>query len=100
MMANLETILKVIGRKWTFSIMLELYSNKDEWKRYTEIKNKMVEVTPKVFTARLRELEEIGFVKNRSSATQFPIKSEYTLTKQGKECVRMIKEMKQGIIYG
>lgn len=99
-MANLETILKAIGRKWTFSIMLELYKNPNEWKRYTKIKNKMFDVTPKIFTARLRELEEIEFVKNKSSTTQFPIRSEYILTKRGKECVRMIKEMKNGIIHG
>ena len=37
-----------IGKRWTLLILLELYKGKNEWKRYSEIKKRLPEITPKV----------------------------------------------------
>ena len=39
-----------ISKKWTLLILLELFKEGKEKKRYSEIKNKMDDITPKVLS--------------------------------------------------
>jgi Predicted transcriptional regulators len=54
----------------------------------------MKEVTSKILSERLKELEIEGLVINRIDAGAFPVKSEYKLTEMGVELVEVIKEIK------
>ena len=89
----------LIGKKWTLSILLELYKGKETWKRYSHIKEKMKGITPKILSARLKELEKEGLIKKKISAKQFPIKSEYSLSESGADLIRIIKEMKKWALH-
>ncbi len=84
-----------IGKKWTILIMLELYKGKPEWKRYTRLKNSLVNITPKILSTRLKELKKEGIIMKRVDAKTFPVKSEYVLTHSGKDFIRIIKDMKK-----
>ena len=84
-----------IGKRWTLLILLELHKGSSEWKRYTHIKNKLPGITPKILSARLKELQAEGLVEKRVDAVKVPVKSEYSLTKSGKGFIRIIKEMKR-----
>lgn len=83
-----------IGKRWTLPILLELHKGKAKWKRYSVLKKRMPEITPKVFSARLRELAREGMVLRRTDATNFPVKCEYCLSKSGGDFVGVIKGMK------
>ena len=83
-----------ISKKWTLLILLEIYKGKQGTKRYSEIKNKIPEITPKILSARLKELEQQGLLKKQVDASQFPIKCEYTLTKSGLDFIGIIKDIK------
>lgn len=55
-------------------------------------------MTPKIFSARLKELEIQGLINKKIDAKTFPIKSEYSLTKAGEEFMKVIKDVKQWTI--
>ena len=87
--------VKYIARKWTLLILLELYKGEGHTRRFSELKGCLFGITQKVLSARLRELEKEGLVKNRVDSTSFPVKSEYTLTQSGLEIIDIVKDMKR-----
>lgn len=84
-----------VGKRWTLLILLELYKGREAWKRYSQLKGRLMNVTPKILSARLRELEREKMIRRRVDASNFPIKSEYRLTAGGKEFVKIIKDIKK-----
>ena len=92
------TIYKVtsfVGKRWTLVILLELFKGNSDWKRYSEIKNGLDGITPKVLSLRLKELEKEKMIRKKVDASNFPIKSEYSLTNSGKEFIKVIQDMKK-----
>ncbi|MDG6228640.1 MAG: helix-turn-helix domain-containing protein [Candidatus Thermoplasmatota archaeon] len=83
-----------ISKKWTLLILLELYKGGKKRKRYTEIKNKLQDVTPKVLSERLKELESEGLIIRNIDTSQFPVKVEYGLTESGLDFIPVISMMK------
>ena len=83
-----------ISKKWTLLILLEIYKGTESKKRYSDIKNKIPEITPKVLSARLKELEMEGLITKHIDASSFPVKSEYALTKVGLDFISIIKDIK------
>jgi len=84
----------LMGKRWTISILLELYKGEDKWKRYNHVKAKLPGITPKMLSARLRELEKAGILSRRVDSTVMPVKSEYSLTKHGEDFIDVIKHLK------
>jgi len=87
--------VKYIARKWTLLVLLELYKGEGHARRFSELKSCLDGITPKVLSARLKELEEEGLVENRVDGRSFPVKSEYILTESGLEIVNIVKDMKR-----
>ena len=83
-----------ISKKWTLLILLELYKTQGK-KRYSELKNSLLDITPKILSARLRELEKQELITKYIDTKVFPIKCEYTLTESGKDFIRIIKDIKK-----
>jgi DNA-binding HxlR family transcriptional regulator len=74
--------VKVISGKWKLFI-LSVLSN-GEVKRYGEIRRTCENITEKMLTSQLRELEKDGIVFRKVYA-QVPPKVEYSLTDLGKK---------------
>ena len=72
--------LHVIGGKWKPII---LWTINDETKRFGEIKRAIPNITQKMLTQQLRELESDGII-TRKIYPEVPPKVEYTLTEVGK----------------
>ena len=85
----------LVGKKWTLVILLELYKGEEKWKRYHQIKGKLPQLTPKILSTRLKELEKEGVIAKRVDSSTIPIKSEYSLTKRGEEFIDIIREIKK-----
>ncbi len=83
-----------IGKKWTLLILLELYKG-EKIKRYSQLKNNLPDITPKILSTRLKELEKQGLITKKIDATNFPVKCEYSLTKSGEDFINIIKDIKQ-----
>lgn len=84
-----------LARKWTLLILLELYKGEGHTRRFSELKSRLLGITQKVLSTRLKELEKEGLVENKVDSTSFPPKSEYTLTESGLEIIDIIKDMKK-----
>lgn len=86
--------VEFISKKWTLLVLLELYKSKGT-RRYSELKQSLLDITPKILSSRLRELEHQGLITKKITTDTFPIKCEYTLTESGTEFIRIIKEIKK-----
>lgn len=75
-----ETTLKILGGKWKILILWHL---KDNTRRFSELKRLMPEITEKMLTQQLRELEKDGIV-NRKDYSELPLKVEYSFTDYGR----------------
>lgn len=84
-----------IGKRWTLLILLELYKGNPKTKRYFQLKDKLLEITPKILSKRLKELEKEGLIVKKVDAKTFPVKCNYHLTKRGEEFIKIIKGIKK-----
>ncbi|WP_425058251.1 putative HTH-type transcriptional regulator YtcD [Sporomusa carbonis] len=93
---SMELTLDLIGGKWKSLILWHLGENT---LRFSELKKTMPQITQKMLTQQLRELEENGLV-NRFIYTQIPPKVEYSLTQAGKSLLPILATLCQwGLNY-
>lgn len=85
--------MEYLSKRWAILILHELYKG-NEWKRFSEIQRSMKEVTPKILTERLRELESEGLIEKRVDTSVVPIKSEYHLTPASIELMQVVHQLK------
>lgn len=84
-----ETTLMLIGDKWKVLILRDLMPGT---KRFGELKRSIGNVSQKVLTAQLREMEANGLV-NRHVYAEVPPKVEYSLTELGKSLKPILDAM-------
>lgn len=92
----IELFIDLIGGKWK---VLILWNLKDDFKRYGELRKLLKDVTPKMLTQQLRELEDDGII-HRKVYQEVPPKVEYSLTETGESLMKVIWEMRNwGLKY-
>lgn len=84
---NVELSLLVIGGKWKSIIIYHL--GEDGTLRFSQLKKIMPNITQKMLTQQLRELEADGMV-HREVYPQVPPKVEYSLTELGRSVMPII----------
>jgi len=85
-----EKALIVIGGKWSFLIIKNLFTGT---KRFGEIRKLLNNISPKTLTDALRNLESNGIV-TRKVIPVIPPKVYYTLTKKGEALEPIINEVR------
>ena len=76
----IETAFEHIGRKWAINILRDLFLGK---KRFREFLETNPELSGKVLSQRLKELEKDDLIKKKI-VSKTPLKAEYELTMRGK----------------
>ena len=84
-----EKTLNIIGGKWSFLILKNLFSGK---KRFGELRRLLHDINAKSLTNCLRSLEENGLI-NREVFATVPATVEYSLTEKGEDLKEIIMEM-------
>ncbi len=84
----------LISKRWTLLILLELHRGGGGKKRYTELKSGLFDISPKMLSERLRELEKAGMIAKTVDASRVPIRTDYELTDMGKDFMPVIRSLK------
>lgn len=87
----IEKTMSVIGGKWTFIIIRELFYGT---KRFGELQRKLKGISPRTLSLRLKELEEENII-NRIIYSEIPPHVEYSLTEKGKTLRPIFDAMKE-----
>jgi len=85
-----ELTLSIIGGKWKMIIIW--YLGKEGTKRFSELKALLPNITPKMMTNQLRELEADQIV-HREVYAVVPPKVEYSLTENGVSLMPILESM-------
>ena len=85
-----ETTLLMISDKWKVLILRDLL---DGTKRFSELRRSVGNVSQKVLTANLRQMERDGLV-HREVYPEVPPRVEYSLTETGRTLQPIIEAMK------
>lgn len=85
-----EATLMLIGDKWKVLILRDLMPGT---KRFGELKKSIGNVSQKVLTAQLRDMEEKGLI-NRKVYAEVPPRVEYSLTGLGKSLNPILDAMR------
>ena len=84
-----ETTLMLIGDKWKVLILRDLM---DGTKRFGQLKQSVGNVSQKVLTAQLRDMEAKGLLSRKVYA-EVPPRVEYTLTELGRSLKPILDAM-------
>jgi len=87
---TIELTLAIIGGKWKPIILWHL--GRDGTLRFGELKRSMPNITQKMLTRQLRELESDGLV-HREVYPQVPPKVEYSLTPLGQSVIPVMRTL-------
>lgn len=87
---EIEAAFGVIGGKWKPIILWHLGEYKTI--RFTQLQHLIPDITHKILTKQLRELEGCGLI-NRKVYPTVPAKVEYTLTGNGKDVLPILDLM-------
>ena len=79
----------IIGGKWTTLIVRDLLGGT---KRYSELQRSLGNVSPKVLSERLKELEKSKIIRKKIYPT-VPPKTEYSLTPLGQQLKNVVLAM-------
>lgn len=92
-----ELTLAVIGGKWKPIILNHLAQ--EEIMRFGELTRSIPDITQRMLTKQLRELESDGLI-HREVYRQVPPKVEYTLTPMGSSLLPILQQMRDwGVDY-
>ena len=86
-----QTVLNVIGGKWKVRILFILMQGTH---RFNEIRRAIPEITQRMLTLQLRELEQDEIV-HRKIYAEVPPKVEYSLTELGGTLTPVLKQLKE-----
>jgi DNA-binding HxlR family transcriptional regulator len=81
-----QLVMEQIGGTWKAPILWRL---KDHIMRYGELRKDIPHISDKMLTTQLRELENNGYISRKVYAV-VPPKTEYSLTKKGKDVLKLI----------
>ena len=87
-----ETTLQLIGNKWQVLILRDLLSNGTM--RFKELQRSVGNISQKVLTSNLREMEAEGIV-NRKAYAEVPPRVEYSLTPLGETLKPVLDAMRE-----
>ncbi|WP_407268551.1 winged helix-turn-helix transcriptional regulator [Radiobacillus sp. PE A8.2] len=88
---SIEKVLDIIGNKWSFLVLRELYPGT---KRFNELRRSIDGISPNALTNTLKHLENKGMI-NRNAIPTVPVTVEYSVTEKGESFHKVLKEMKK-----
>ncbi len=86
----MDVTMHFIGGKWKSVVLW--YLRKDK-KRFSELNNLIPQITEKMLSLQLKQLESDGLIKREVLTRKPPMKVEYSLTEFGKSLLPTLNEI-------
>jgi DNA-binding HxlR family transcriptional regulator len=86
----MDVTMHFIGGKWKTVVLWYLRNDK---KRFSELKAHMPQITEKMLSIQLKQLEADGLIKRKVYTSKPPLKVEYALTDFGKSLIPLLNEI-------
>ena len=83
--------VELIGRRWAGAIIFVLMNGRV---RYATLKESIPDITDRMLSERLRELEEVGIVA-RHVTPDIPVRVEYELTPKGRSLEKSVSAIRE-----
>jgi DNA-binding HxlR family transcriptional regulator len=87
--ARFHAAVELVGRRWTGAVIQLLLHGR---MRYAELRGAIPEISDRMLSERLRELESEGIVE-RIVIPETPVRVEYDLTEKGRALERALAEI-------
>jgi DNA-binding HxlR family transcriptional regulator len=81
--------IELVGRRWTGAIVFVLLRSRC---RYATLRDAIPEITDRMLSERLSELEQEGIVE-RTVIPETPVRVEYALTRKGRALAAVVDAM-------
>lgn len=91
---ELYIVLELIGGKWKPLILFWL---KEDTLRFGQLRQRMPEVSQKVLTQQLRELEQGGIIR-RDVFAEVPLRVEYSLSPLGRSLIPHLQSLHDWVL--
>ncbi|MBU8908790.1 winged helix-turn-helix transcriptional regulator [Desertibacillus haloalkaliphilus] len=89
---KVDLALEAIVGKWKHKILFQMINN--DKMRFNELKRSIPNITQKMLTSQLRELEYHDLIERKVYA-QIPPKVEYSLSEHGKSLIPILHQMSE-----
>lgn len=86
-----ESAIEILGKKWTALIIRVLLGGP---KRFKDIKEQIPDMSDKILTERMKELESYGIIL-RNVYPETPVRVEYELSPMGKDLETVIESIQK-----
>ena len=86
----MDVTMHFIGGKWKTVVLWYLRNDK---KRFSELKAQMPQITERMLSIQLKQLEEDGLINRKVYTSKPPLKVEYSLTDFGKSLIPLLNEI-------
>lgn len=94
---SIEKTMNVIGGKWTFLILRDLFYGP---KRFAELEKSLIGISPRTLSLRLKELENENII-DRTVYSTMPPHVEYSLSEKGQTLRPIFDAMREwGDLWG
>jgi DNA-binding HxlR family transcriptional regulator len=90
---HFHNAVELVGKRWTGAILYVLLQS-DGPMRFSEIAHAVPDLSDRLLSERMKELERHGIVKRHVAATT-PVRVEYELTARGRELDSALAEIKR-----
>lgn len=81
--------MEIIGNKWTALILRDLAAGP---RRFGSLEKSVGNINPRTLSQRLDDLEQHGII-SRQTCNESPARSDYCLTKKGRDLVPVLEQM-------
>ncbi len=88
-MCPVERTMNILGKRWAALIIRDLA---DGTKRFCQLERSLTNISPRILSQRLNELEENSIIV-RNVMAEVPVRVEYSLTQKGKGLIEVIDSM-------
>ena len=92
---TVKNTVDIVAKKWSLLIILSIYKGKNKTRRYNEIKKDLYDISPKILSTRLKELETKGILFKEIDQSTIPVKTFYSLSASGTDLIKIIQNIKK-----